>query len=89
MPLPSSRKGGTSRRQADASWVFEISLELPKSLVGNGFKPFPTDVRRNKPAPCLTRGRVKETRQVGVFQQPVGVVYKITISSTYFTQSDP
>jgi len=32
---------------------------------------FPTDVRRNKPAPCLTRGRMKGTPQMGVFQQPV------------------
>jgi hypothetical protein len=28
-------------------------------------------VRRNKPAPCLTRGRVRATTQMGVFQQPV------------------
>jgi len=28
------------------------------------------DVRRNKPAPCLTRGRIRETQQMGVFQQP-------------------
>jgi predicted N-acetyltransferase YhbS len=28
-------------------------------------------VRRNKPAPCLTRGRMRETQQIGVFQQPV------------------
>ena len=27
-------------------------------------------VRRNKPAPCLTRGRMRETPQMGVFQQP-------------------
>jgi hypothetical protein len=26
-------------------------------------------VRRNKPAPCLTRGRMKETKQMDVFQQ--------------------
>jgi hypothetical protein len=29
-----------------------------------------SDVRRNKPAPCLTRGRIRETQQMGVFQQP-------------------
>ncbi len=28
------------------------------------------DVRRNKPAPCLARGRMRETQQMGVFQQP-------------------
>jgi len=28
------------------------------------------DVRRNKLAPCLTRGRMRETPQMGVFQQP-------------------
>jgi hypothetical protein len=28
------------------------------------------NVRRNKPAPCLTRGRMKETPQMGAFQQP-------------------
>ena len=33
-----------------------------KSFVGNGLKPFPTDVRRNKPAPCLTRGRMRGCR---------------------------
>jgi len=27
------------------------------------------NVRRNKPAPCLTRGRIRETPQMGVFQQ--------------------
>ena len=27
------------------------------------------DVRRNKPAPCLTRGKMRETQQMGVFQQ--------------------
>ena len=30
----------------------------PKSFVGNGLKPFPTGVHRNKLAPCLTRGRM-------------------------------
>jgi hypothetical protein len=29
------------------------------------------DVRLNKPAPCLTRGRMRETQQMGVFQQTV------------------
>ena len=33
-----------------------------KSFVGNGLKPFPTFVRRNEPAPCLTRGRMRETK---------------------------
>ena len=28
------------------------------------------DVRRNKPAPCLTRGRMRETQQMSIFQQP-------------------
>jgi hypothetical protein len=28
------------------------------------------NVRRNKPAPCVTRGRKRETPQMGVFQQP-------------------
>jgi hypothetical protein len=32
------------------------------------------DVRRNKPAPCLTRGRVRETQQMGVFQQPANLL---------------
>ena len=27
------------------------------------------DVRRNKPAPCLTRGKMRETQQMGVFQR--------------------
>src|SRR4030042_6583593 len=28
------------------------------------------DVRANKPAPCLTRGRMRATPQMGFFQQP-------------------
>ena len=28
-----------------------------KSLVGNGLKPFPTQVRRNQPAPCFDTGK--------------------------------
>jgi hypothetical protein len=28
------------------------------------------DVRCKKPAPCLTRGRMRETKQMDVFQQP-------------------
>ena len=30
-------------------------------------------VRRNKPAPCLTRGRMRATQQMDVFQQPVNI----------------
>ena len=44
-------------------------------LLGNGLKPFPTAVPRNRPAPCLTRRRTKEIpRTAGlmvIFQQPV------------------
>ena len=28
------------------------------------------NVRRNEPAPCLTRGRMRTTPQMGVFEQP-------------------
>jgi hypothetical protein len=28
------------------------------------------EVRRNKPAPCSTRGRMRETQQMGFFQEP-------------------
>jgi len=30
---------------------------LPKSFVGNGLKPFPTAVHRNKPAPWFDTGK--------------------------------
>jgi len=32
-------------------------------------------VRRNKPAPCLTRGRIRATPQMGVFQQPANDLF--------------
>jgi hypothetical protein len=48
--------------------------EPQESLVGNGLKPFPTQVRGNKPALCLTRGGMREIPRSaglkGVFQQP-------------------
>jgi hypothetical protein len=31
------------------------------------------EVRCNKPSPCLTRGRMREVQQMGVFQQPAKV----------------
>jgi hypothetical protein len=38
------------------------------------FQTVPYDVRRNEPAPCLTRGRMREIPRsaglMGVFQQP-------------------
>ena len=43
---------------------------LPRRRDGEAAEPY-LEVRRNKPAPCLTRGRMKETQQMGVFQQPV------------------
>ena len=33
------------------------------------------DVRRNKPAPCLTRGRMRAPPQMDVFQQPDRTLY--------------
>jgi hypothetical protein len=36
-------------------------------------------LRRNKPAPCLTRGRKRETQQMGVFQQPDRVNFGLLI----------
>jgi len=38
--------------------------EIPRSEAYLG-------VRRNKPAPCLARVGMRETPQMGVFQQPV------------------
>jgi len=44
--------------------------EAPETLWNEAY----LDVRRNKPSPCLTRGRVREiprsTGLMGVFQQP-------------------
>ena len=40
------------------------------------------DVRRNKPAPCSTRGRMRGTKQMGVFQHPA-------ISLTGIEDADP
>ena len=44
--------------------------KVPEILCRERFQTVPYDVRRNKPAPCLTRGRMSETPQMGVFQQP-------------------
>src|SRR4030067_1175046 len=46
----------------------------PKILCRERFQTVPYDVRCNKPAPCLTRGRMRaiprSAGQMGVFQQP-------------------
>ena len=42
----------------------------PEILCRERFQTVPYDVHGNKPAPCLTRGRMRETKQLGVFQQP-------------------
>ena len=45
-------------------------LGAPEILCRERFQTVPYDVHGNKPAPCLTRGRMRETKQLGVFQQP-------------------
>ena len=41
------------------------------------------DVRRNKPAPWLTRGRMRETQQMGFFQQSVREGDRVDESATF------
>jgi hypothetical protein len=40
------------------------------------------NVRCNKPAPCLTRGRMRGTPQMGVFQQPLKSWPNLSFSNT-------
>jgi len=55
-PLPSPKRLRAGRRNPEAQG------NINRSVLGG--------VRRNKPAPCLTRERIRETQQMGVFQQP-------------------
>jgi hypothetical protein len=60
MPLPSSRRSGLrAGRQMQVEFAKPRLRELSRPFVGNGLKPFPTAVCRNKPAPCLIRGRMR------------------------------
>ena len=60
MPLPPPRKAGlrAGRRNPVVGAIHELPLR----------------VRRNKPAPCLTRRRMRGTPQMGVFQQPANTL---------------
>jgi len=50
----------------------EIPLAgAPEILYRERFQTVPYDVRRNEPAPCLTRGRMRGTPQMGIFHQPI------------------
>jgi hypothetical protein len=45
-------------------------MQGARNPVVGAIHELPLRVRRNKPAPCLTRGRMRATTQMGVFQQP-------------------
>jgi len=51
---PAYAKASAGRRNPSVGAIHELHLR----------------VHRNKPAPCLTRGRIRGTPQMGVFQQP-------------------
>ncbi len=51
-----------------------LGCKAPEIFCRERFQTVPYGVRRNKPAPCLTRGRMRVTMQMSVFQQPVKVL---------------
>jgi len=61
----SSHEAGSQANCAGLHLTFPQAAEKcadarrPKSFVGNGFKPFPTDARRNEPALSLPKGRMR------------------------------
>jgi hypothetical protein len=70
MPLPPPKRLRAGRHMQVE--LCEIPLTgAPEILRSEAY----SDVRRNKPAPCLIRGRMREiprnAGQMGVFQQPV------------------
>jgi hypothetical protein len=52
-----------------ARGAFHLSVRQA-ILCRERFETVPYDVRHNKPVPCLTRGRMRVTPQMGVFHRP-------------------
>ena len=68
MPLPSPREAGLRAGRQMQVEPCEIPFAgAPEVLRSEAY----LNVRCNEPAPCLTRGRMRGTPQMGVFQQPV------------------
>jgi hypothetical protein len=62
---------------------------LPRRRVGESAEAYLV-VRCNKPVPCLTRGRMRETQQMAIFQQPakhsLPVLSDLTYQKKFYTR---